>query len=88
MLDERIFPHATVYDHPHKIGLPITCSIAFLDKEQNTAAFEFRFGRKTSDVGELLPFFDGFISQAVALTNDWYAQGKLKTSSSDESFFP
>jgi len=80
MLDERIFPHAAVYDHPHKIGIPITWSIAFLDNKQNTAVFEFRFGNETADVGELLPFFDGFISQAVALTDSWYAKEKSKIS--------
>lgn len=83
MLDERVFPHAAVYDHPHKIGTPIIWSIVFLDKEQNTAVFEFRFGSETADVGELLPFFDGFISQAIALTDSWYAEGKLKTFSPD-----
>ncbi|HUX90250.1 MAG TPA: hypothetical protein VMV48_06120 [Gallionellaceae bacterium] len=75
-LDERVFPHADVYDHPHKIGVPITYSIVFLGQGQDTAVFEFRFGSETPDVGELLPYFDGFISQAVALTNDWYAEEK------------
>lgn len=78
MLDERIFAHADVYDHPNKIGVPVTYSIVFLGREQDTVVFEFRFGSETRDVGELLPFFDGFISQAVALTNDWYAQEKSK----------
>lgn len=78
MLDERIFPHADVYDHPHKIGIPISYSIVFLGQGQETAIFEFRFGSGTTDVGELLPFFDGFISQAVALTNDWYAAEKSR----------
>lgn len=81
MLDERIFPHAAVYDHLHKIGVPITWSIVFLDKNQNTAVFEFRFGSETADVGELLPFFDGFISQAIALTDSWYAEEKSRMSS-------
>ena len=80
MLDERVFPHAAVYDHPHKIGVPITWSIAFLDNNQITMVFEFRFGSETADVGELLPFFDGFISQAVALTESWYAEGRAKSS--------
>ena len=78
MLDERVLPHANVYDHPNKIGLPITYSIVFLDRNQDAVVFEFRFGSETADVGELLPYFDGFISQAVALTNDWYAQEKSK----------
>jgi hypothetical protein len=78
MLDENIFPHAGVYDHPNKIGTPITYSVAFLGNDQETKVFEFRFGTETSDVGELLPFFDGFISQAVALSNSWYLQEKMK----------
>ena len=81
MLDERVFPHADVYDHPHKIGVPIIYSVVFLGRDQETAAFEFRFGSETPDVGELLPFFDGFIAQAVALTDSWYAEEKSKISS-------
>jgi hypothetical protein len=80
MLDERVFPHADVYDHPNKIGVPITYSIAFLDCHEETAVFEFRFGSETPDVGELLPYFDGFIAQAVALSNAWYAEEKSKIS--------
>jgi hypothetical protein len=78
MLDERTFPHADVYDHPHKIGAAITYSIVFLGRGNDTLVFEFRFGSETPDVGELLPYFDGFISQAVALTNNWYAEEKSK----------
>ncbi len=76
MLDENVFPHAGVYDHPTKIGIPITYSVAFLGSDQETKTFEFRFGSETADIGELLPFFDGFISQAVALTDTWYLQEK------------
>ncbi len=81
MLDEKVFPHANVYDHPNKVGLPITYSIAFLGKGEEVAVFEFRFGSETRDVGELLPYFDVFIGQAIALTNDWYEQEKLKAGS-------
>lgn len=81
LLDDRVFPHADVYDHPHKIGVPITYSIVFLGQGQDTVVFEFRFGSEAPDVGELLPYFDGFISQAVALTNNWYTQEKSKLTS-------
>jgi hypothetical protein len=81
MLDEKVFPHADIYDHPHKIGVPIIYSVVFMGRDQETAAFEFRFGSETPDVGELLPFFDGFIAQAVALTDSWYAEEKSKISS-------
>lgn len=81
MLDDRIFFHTDVYDHPNKIGVPITYSIVFLGTGQNTAVFEFRFASETNDVGELLPFFDAFIARAVALTHDWYLQEKSKISS-------
>ncbi len=77
-LDERVFPHADVYDHPDKSGLPITYSIAFLGQGEDVAVFEFRFGSETPDVGELLPYFDVFIGQAIALTNEWYAIEKAK----------
>lgn len=76
MLDDRVFPHADVYDHPNKMGVPIIYSVVFLGSNGDTAVFEFRFGSETPDVGELLPLFDGFIAQAVALTNDWYAAEK------------
>jgi len=71
--DENVFKFASVYDHPDKTGQPITYSIAFLDKDENTLVFEFRFGTETEGVGELLPYFEGFISKALLLTNDWYA---------------
>jgi len=77
MLDDRVFAHADVYDHPNKIGIPITYSVVFLGSDEDTAVFEFRFGSETPDVGELLPFFDGFISQAVALSDNWYAEKSL-----------
>lgn len=71
-LDENVFHHASVYDHPEKTGQPITYSIAFLDNNENTLIFEFRFGTETENVGELLPYFESFISRALLLTNDWY----------------
>jgi hypothetical protein len=58
LLDENVFPHAGVYDHPNKTGIPIAYSIVFLGQDQETTVFEFRFGSATPDVGELLPFFD------------------------------
>lgn len=76
MLDEGVFQHAAVYDHPDKSGSPITWSVAFLDKHGSTLVFEFRFGSKTRDTGELLPYFDGFITQAIGLTDNWHAQEK------------
>lgn len=81
ILDENIFPHADVYDHPDKTGIPITYSVVFLDSTDNTAVFEFRFGSETADVGELLPFFDGFIARAVSLSDNWYTQEKSKLAS-------
>lgn len=77
-LDEQVFEHAGVYDHPDKSGLPITYSIAFLGKEPDVVVFEFRLGTETGDVGELLPYFDQFISKAVMATNQWYEAEKAK----------
>jgi hypothetical protein len=77
-LDEQVFDHAGVYDHPDKSGLSITYSVAFLGEEPDVAVFEFRLGTDTKDVGELLPYFDQFISKAVMATNDWYAAEKAK----------
>ena len=58
--DERVFPHAGVSVHPEKLGQPITYSIAFLDKDERSLAFEFRFGTETVDVGDLMPYFESF----------------------------
>ena len=58
MLDERICAHADVYDHPNKIGVPITYSIVFLDRYEGTAVFEFRFGSETPDVSCCLFLMD------------------------------
>jgi hypothetical protein len=72
VLDERAFEHAGVYDHPDKKGIPVVISIAFLDSQDESTFFEFRFGTENEDVGELLPYFDKFISQAIQLTDYWY----------------
>ncbi|MBD3669758.1 MAG: hypothetical protein HUJ29_03210 [Gammaproteobacteria bacterium] len=78
VLDDRVFEHAGVYDHPDKQGIPVTVSVAFLDGQDNAEFFEFRFGTKNEDVGELLPFFDKYISHAIQLTDYWYYQEKEK----------
>ena len=76
-LDEKIFAHAGVYDHPDKSGVPITYSVAFLGKNsEDVSVFEFRLGTETKDVGELLPYIDQFISKAVMGTNAWYEAEK------------
>lgn len=60
--------------------MPITYSIASLgDSPDDVAVFEFRLGTETGDVGELLPYFDQFISKAVMATDGWYAKEKEKT---------
>ena len=74
--DERAFEHAGVYDHPDKSGQEITYSVAFLGNDEDVSVFEFRLGTETKDVGELLPYFDNFISNAVKMTNDWYEAEK------------
>lgn len=78
-LDEQVLAHADVYDHPNKSGIPITCSVVFQGEETaEVAIFEFRFGSETPDVGELLPYFDSFIAQAISLTDAWYEIEKMK----------
>ncbi len=78
-LDDQVFDHAGVYDHPDKSGLPITYSVAFLGgSPDDVAVFEFRLGTETREVGELLPYFDQFISKAVMATNEWYLKEKEK----------
>lgn len=85
MLDNQVFEHAAVYDHPDKTGLPITYSIAFMGEDpSDVAVFEFRLGTGTKDVGELLPYFDQFISKAVMGTNEWYAAEKARAEQEKE----
>ncbi len=81
LLDEHVLPYADVYDHPNKSGIPITCSVVFQGHGADVAIFEFRFGSETPDVGELLPYFDSFIAQAVSLTDSWYEYEKSKLES-------
>ena len=78
LLDERVFEHAGVYDHPDKKGVPVVISIAFLDEAGESSFFEFRFGTENEDTGELLPYFDQFISRAIELTDYWYFQERQK----------
>lgn len=77
-LDEKVFEHAGVYDHPNKAGESIIYSVAFLGKEPEVAAFEFRLGTETEDVGDLMPYFDQFISKAVMATSQWYEAEKVE----------
>lgn len=78
-MDNQVFEHTGVYDHPDKSGLPITYSVAFLGATtEDVAVFEFRLGTETKEVGELLPYFDQFISKAVMATNGWYSREKQK----------
>ena len=83
-IDEKVFEHAGLYDHPNKEGLPITYSVAFLGKEPEIAAFEFRLGTETEDVGDLMPYFDQFISKAVMSTNHWYKAEKAEAAKENE----
>ncbi len=80
-LDDSLFAYASVYDHPDKTGIPLIYSVAFLDNQGEESFFEFRFATQTADLGDLLPYFDDFISQAVHLTDSWYQQQLVKSQS-------
>ena len=85
-LDERIFEHGGVYDHPDKSGVPITYSLAFLGEgPEDVVGFEFRLGTETKEVGELLPYIDQFISKSVIATNAWYEAEKSAEEQKGES---
>lgn len=71
-LDEDVFPHHGLYDHPNKIGIPINYKISFQGSEPHVKSFEFRLGMDNKDVGNLLPYFDQFIQLVVAQTESWY----------------
>ncbi|HIO93368.1 MAG TPA: hypothetical protein EYG68_11075 [Leucothrix mucor] len=72
LVDENIMPFADVYDHPNKLGTLLTISTVFMGKNDTVKAFEFRLGTETKDVGDLFPFFDHFIAQAIHITQEWY----------------
>lgn len=71
-LDENIFEHAGIYDHPDKRGQQLNYSVVFLGQKPNLKVFEFRVGSETKNVGNVLPYLDQFISKAAILTNEWY----------------
>lgn len=85
VLDDRMFEHVGVYDLPEKKGIPVVISVAFLDAQDEPAFFEFRFGTENEDVGELLPFFDKFISHTIQLTDHWYHQEMQKHKAKESS---
>lgn len=76
LIDEGVMPFANLYDHPNKVGTPLTISAAFMSAYDDVRGFEFRLGTETTDVGDLFPFFDQFISQVVHMTQPWYDQEK------------
>ncbi len=82
-IDDRAFEHAGVYDHPDKQGETVTMSVAFLGDDSDVTFFEFRYGTETKDVGQLLPFFDQFVSYAVIITDEWYRKEKSAAQSGD-----
>jgi hypothetical protein len=71
-LDERVFPHAGVFDMKDKKGTPVRYAIGLLGKGGLLAGFEFRMGLENRDAGNLVGYFDHFIQQAVALTEEWH----------------
>ena len=78
LVDENIMPFASLYDHPNKQGIPLTISVVFMKSENDVKAFEFRLGSETTDVGDLFPFFDQFIAQAVKITQHCYDTEKSR----------
>ncbi|CAA6820512.1 MAG: Unknown protein [uncultured Thiotrichaceae bacterium] len=85
LVDEDVMPFANLYDHPNKAGTPLTVSAAFMDTHDGVKRFEFRLGTETTDIGDLFPFFDRFISQVVHMTQAWYDQEKARQESSDST---
>lgn len=73
-VEERVLFQQGTFDHPNKQGMPVKYTIAFLGEEPNLRVFEFRLGLENRDVGDLLPYFDGLIKRAVALTEGWYVK--------------
>lgn len=85
LVDEGVMPFANLYDHPNKLGTPLTVSVAFMGANNDVKAFEFRLGTETADVGDLFPFFDRFIAQVVHMTQPWYDQEKAHQEQADST---
>lgn len=71
LLDERILDHAGVYDHRDKSGVPVNYEITFVG-DNHVAKFSFSLGTESKNVGDILPYLDGYIKELVVLTDDWY----------------
>ncbi len=80
LVDERVFDHQGIFDHPNKQGISIKYSVVFIGEKPNLRVFEFRLGLENKDVGDLLPYFDGLIRNAAALTDRWYSKAVAEKS--------
>ena len=80
LVDERVFAHQGIFDYPNKQGIPIKYSVVFIGEKPNLRVFEFRLGLENKDVGDLLPYFDGLIKNAAALTDSWYSKAVAEKS--------
>ena len=85
-LDERVFAHAGVYDLPNKEGIPVIYTVVFLggsaSQRSVLAGFRFITGSESRVSNSLLPYFDRFAAQAVALTEQWYQDGLARENNS------
>jgi hypothetical protein len=71
LLDERVLDHAGVFDHRDKFGVPLNYKIIFAG-DNHVATFSFSLGTESKNVGDILPYLDGYIKRLVLLTDDWY----------------
>lgn len=83
-VNENIFDHAGIYDHPNKLGQQIKYTLAFVGEKPKIKVIEFRVGLENQDVGDLLPYVDKLINAAALLTNEWYEKALVNQGANDD----
>jgi hypothetical protein len=82
VIDERVFPHAGVYDYPQKIGTPVSYTVVFLgptagdNVNRESIGFKVAVGTENDDVHAIVKYVDTLVSHAVSCTQEFYDAAK------------
>ncbi|MES2309267.1 MAG: hypothetical protein V4507_10460 [Verrucomicrobiota bacterium] len=78
-LNESVFSHAGIYEMAEKKGTLVRYVVLFIGSQnQVLKGYDFRVGFENRGESNLLAYFDGFIQQAVSLTEEWYREALEK----------
>jgi hypothetical protein len=72
IFEQNYLQYDNIYDHPDKSGIPLALSVVFLGEKPLIKVFEFRYGTETKDLGDIAPYFAGYIQKAIEFSDDWY----------------